>query len=106
MLRSKRKQTILSSKEPQRSWLKLAEDLVSGEKNKDYGEVVDSFSRIAQLWSVYLRGRASISAMDVGIMMILLKCSRSITSKKQDTFVDIAGYIRCIQSIVESETDQ
>jgi len=70
-----------------------AKAIVSGDRANDYGDVNESFSRIAELWSAYVN--ASISPWDVAQMMILLKVSRAKTSRKRDTLVDIIGYAEC-----------
>lgn len=67
--------------------------IVTGERASDYGDVNQSFTRIAKLWSAYTG--ATISPWDVAQMMILLKVSRAKTSRKRDTLVDIAGYAEC-----------
>jgi hypothetical protein len=74
-----------------------AKAIVEGERAKDYGEVNQSFSRIASLWSAYLGHQ--VRPWDVAQMMILLKVSRAKTSRKQDTLVDIIGYAECADKL-------
>ena len=73
--------------------LTKASEITKGDRNQDYGEPDDNLNNTAALWSLYLG--MEISGSDVAIMMILLKCSRSRTSKLRDNWVDIAGYARC-----------
>lgn len=78
------------------SVLQEAERLVNGDRQQSYGDASESFERIADFWHAYLKtklkGDAHVSAKDVAAMMILMKVSRSVTSSKRDSWVDIAGY--------------
>jgi hypothetical protein len=78
---------------PEQSISEEAAAIVAGDREADYGEVNESFSRIANLWSAYTG--STIEPWDVAQMMILLKVSRAKTSKKRDTLVDIIGYAEC-----------
>ena len=74
--------------------LKKAMEIVTGNKEKDYGSPEDNFKLIAELWSIYLR--ADVSPVDVAMMMSLLKIARISTGVfKEDSFVDLAGYAAC-----------
>jgi len=79
------------------SILDEAKQIVGGDRQQDYGSCVESFERIAKLWSAY-KG-VEFTALEVSMMMTLLKVSRSKTSPKRDTFVDIAGYAECAGQI-------
>ena len=57
------------------SCIDQAKDAVNGDRRKDYGDAVESFGRIAGLWTAYLG--VHVTPKDVGNMMILLKTSRS-----------------------------
>lgn len=70
-----------------------AQAIVAGDRAADYGDVNQSFTRIASLWSAYTG--TTITPWDVAQMMIMLKVSRAKTSKKRDTLVDIIGYAEC-----------
>ena len=76
-----------------------AKAIVSGERAADYGDVNESFARIAQLWSAYTG--VMLTDWDVAQMMILLKVSRAKTSRKRDTLVDIVGYAECAGKLEE-----
>jgi hypothetical protein len=69
-----------------------AKALTAGNRQADYGKATESFERIAAFWRVYLGN--GITGKDVAMMMLLLKISRSLTSDKRDTFVDMAGYVQ------------
>lgn len=84
--------------------LEEAIKIVCSDRNKQYGEPEDNFSKIADLWEAYLVGKCvapgadvSIIAEDVAIMMCLFKIGRMATAidQKADSFVDLAGYAAC-----------
>lgn len=71
-----------------------ARNIVCDDRNKQYGEPEDNFANIAKLWGAYLD--APIDAMDVAVMMTLFKIGRIMSNpRKEDTWVDAAGYIAC-----------
>lgn len=88
------------------------EALAKGERMDEYGHPKHSFERIAAFWTAYLEGVArqqhdrwhldhlpTLSGEDVGHMMQLLKISRTITDKGDDTLDDIDGYTACIRML-------
>jgi len=75
-----------------------ASELVNGNRQTDYGDMNDSFSRIAGLWSSYLN--TPIDKYDVAKMMILLKVSRAKNGNHRDSYVDIVGYVECIDQLL------
>lgn len=86
----------MADTEARRTLLDEAAEIVTKDRNTTYGEPEDTFSRIAGLWSSYLRGRNPITATDVANMMILMKVARLSTNPgHRDSWVDIAGYAAC-----------
>lgn len=75
--------------------------LVSGKRNQDYGDIDNSFTRIAGLWSAYLGKH--IDKFDVAKMMMLLKISRAKDSNHRDSYVDIVGYVECVDKLLARE---
>lgn len=75
--------------------LREAAKIISGERNKQYGDPEDNFERTAKIWSVILG--IHISNEDVAMMMIGLKVARyaSKSGFQEDTWIDIAGYAGC-----------
>lgn len=75
-----------------------AANLVSGNRQKDYGNKWDNHLNIAKMWNAYLGGKGVdtyLEPHDVALMMILLKMARTLTGDafhKRDTYVDIVGY--------------
>lgn len=87
------------SREKAAELLRHTEQLINGERARDYGEPHQSFEKIAKLWSTYLHHEITIT--DVGMMMILLKVARNGRGKnKADNFVDICGYASLVGSEV------
>jgi len=84
-------------KQERQSITEEASAIVAGDRAADYGDVNESFARIASLWSTYTG--ATVTPWDVAQMMILLKVSRAKTSKKRDTLVDIIGYAECADKL-------
>ena len=71
----------------------------TGQRQEDYGTPEDNFGRIAKLWSAY-DGRVSFTAVDVAMMLALLKIARSKASIAHfDNYVDLAGYAACAAEI-------
>jgi len=81
-----------------KSILLEAEELINGERAKDYGKVSDNFNNIAIGWNVIIDGKP-ITARKVGLMMAWLKICRDVQNPKQDNLVDGAGYFGCIDKM-------
>jgi hypothetical protein len=75
--------------------LREAAKIIDGDRNAQYGDPEDNFSRTAKIWSVILNHE--ISSEDVAMMMVGLKVARyaSKSGFQGDTWVDIAGYAGC-----------
>ena len=74
--------------------LSIAEDLVMGDRNRDYSDPRENFGQTADLWAAYLG--VAVKPHDVAVLMILAKVARLSTSPgKQDNWIDIAGYAAC-----------
>lgn len=76
-----------------------AENIVHGDRHKDYGHPLDDFTKTAALWSVI--ANAPITPEQVGLMMIALKISRQMHMPKRDNLVDIAGYAETVQMVID-----
>lgn len=74
--------------------LETAIKTVCQDRQDRYGAVENNFQMIAEFWSTYLN--APVTAVDVAMMMGMLKIARIRTGKfTQDNFVDLAGYAAC-----------
>lgn len=81
-----------------------AKQIVDGQRQQDYGDINDSFTRIAGLWSAYL-GR-HIDKYDVAKMMMLLKISRAKNGNHRDSYVDIVGYVECVDKLMSIDQSE
>lgn len=83
--------------------LDKAKEIVTGNRDQEYGSPENNFSRIAELWGAYLG--VAVKPTDVAVMMVLMKVSRLASSggKNIDSWVDIAGYAACGAEIISSE---
>ena len=71
--------------------LTKAHTLVSGDREKDYGDKVKNHNNIAKLWSAYLD--TPVTAHDVAILMTLLKVARTkLGQVSEDTYIDMSAY--------------
>ena len=103
--------------------LEAAAKCVNGDRDEQYGNPENSFSRIARLWNAYLFSRKEtyekvhydpvtqgpITAQDVAQMMILFKIARIKREKYHvDNWIDISGYAACggeIEEMLREERD-
>lgn len=67
-----------------------AHRLVTGERREKYGDLDESLTIVAELWSTILR--IEITSQDVCRCMIALKISRDMLVEIDDNLVDICGY--------------
>jgi len=65
--------------------------IINGERQDQYGNPEDSFTKIAALWSEWLC--VELSKKDVAMMMVLLKIARERNQYKRDNILDAAGYL-------------
>lgn len=80
------------------SMVEEARQIVDGKRQEDYGSINDSFCRIAGLWSAYTG--ITLDKYDVAKMMILLKVSRAKLGNHRDSYVDIVGYVECVDKLL------
>ena len=70
--------------------LRVAGELISGDRHDTYGDAKASHKRIADMWSAYLG--IELSASDVAALMVLMTVGRATGSKHSDNWVDMCGY--------------
>lgn len=80
--------------------LDAAAEIVTKDREEQYGAPEKCFAEIGNLWSDYLQACGVninfLESYDVANMMILLKIARSAIGKpKADNWIDIAGYAAC-----------
>ena len=90
--------------------LEEAVNIVTGERQEQYGQPEDNFATIADMWNAYIeRSRQSkkalwhLNARNVADMMILMKVARLAAGGTRDSYVDVAGYAACGGEILEEE---
>lgn len=99
-----------TSADPMAVFLDEVKATVCGARAKIYGPPEANHATIAALWQTYLHrrhelaktdvGEVRLSATDVEVMMILLKCARLAESPDHaDSVRDIAGYAACLARV-------
>lgn len=76
-----------------------AEQIINGERREAYGKALESFQRVAKLWSEILG--ITVTPSQVCIMMAAFKSAREANSHKRDNLVDIVGYLLLEKKIEE-----
>jgi len=77
--------------------------LVDEDRQEKYGNYDENLSRIAEMWSGFLG--TDISAMDVALMMVLVKISRSKAGYARDNAVDGVAYFLIHDSLARYDAD-
>tara|TARA_Y100001951_G_scaffold99054_1_gene100574 strand:- start:780 stop:1130 length:351 start_codon:yes stop_codon:yes gene_type:complete len=80
-----------------------AKKLISGNRQKDYGEKLANHQNIADFWSIFLKKK--ITPHDVAICMALVKVARLMHQHKKDSYIDMAAYA-AIAGEIEARTDK
>lgn len=92
--------------------LDKAKQIVTKDRNSQYGEPEDNFAVIAQFWNHYLTTTQGVclflSPADVAIMMTLFKIGRIATARDlhEDSYIDAAGYIACAEECAVKEEER
>jgi hypothetical protein len=84
-------------------FLDKVKEIVSGPREKEYGDKTANHNRIATLWNFWLQQRPQqeyLSPYDVAMMMLLVKIARLMqTPGHQDSHIDIAGYVAIMEEV-------
>ena len=91
------------------SVIDTAKEIIYGDREKTYGHPSKNLENIADMWTIYLRGRGlldpngdALTATDVCNTMILLKVARLANQPDHvDSIVDIVGYAALIERCKE-----
>lgn len=86
-----------------KSVLREADEIINGQRRKDYGGPLESFARIGRLWAPVL-GLDEVTPEQVALCMVGLKVARAMQGFHRDSLVDIAGYAGCIE-LIQQERD-
>lgn len=96
------------SKENRETILSEVKKIICNDRNEQYGEPEDSFEKIADYWTTYIKHNCvtlgadcDLDARDVAILMVLFKLGRMETSyfESYDSFIDAIGYMICATDI-------
>jgi hypothetical protein len=68
-----------------------AANLITGQRQEDYGPPIKNFQRIANLWNAHMETNI-FTPRKVAELMLLLKMARTINSPTEDSYVDAIGY--------------
>jgi len=84
--------------------LAVAMDLITGDRNRDYGEPLDNFQRIATGWAVVLG--CEVTPHQVALCMAWLKIARLCeTPGHADSYVDAAAYVALADELVRAQDE-
>jgi hypothetical protein len=84
--------------------LREAATLVNGQRNRDYGEPIENFERIAAGWRVLLD--APVTPHQVALCMAWLKMARLVeTPRHEDSYVDLTAYGALAAQLVVEQDD-
>lgn len=89
---------------PTETILQEADRIVSHDRQNHYGHPIDDFTRTGKLWAAIL-GLESVEPEQVGLCMIALKVSRLCNTYKRDSAVDIAGYAKTIDMVMDKKKE-
>lgn len=80
-----------------------ADRLVSGDRQKDYGHPFDNFVQVANLFTAFLGDKLTkpVTAEEASLLLVLLKVAREHNAPKRDNRVDIAGYAKVLDMVIE-----
>lgn len=81
------------------SVLEEAQELVHGARGKSYGSPFQDYQRTVSAFNA-LR-KKDLTAEDGAVFMLCVKMSREHNRQKRDNRVDAAGYIECLDMMVE-----
>jgi hypothetical protein len=66
---------------------------IIGERGRDYGDIENNFSNIADLFNLSSADGVEIHPYDVAMLMVCLKLARIKQSpKKRDSYLDLIAY--------------
>jgi hypothetical protein len=77
----------------------FAAQLVTGDRQDDYGHPLDDFTRAGKIWEAILG--VKVSAEQVALCMVGIKISRQMNTPKLDNVVDGIGYFLTLGMIQE-----
>jgi hypothetical protein len=78
--------------------------ITAGARQDSYGSPLQDFTRTGALWTALLGlPPGTITPEKVALMMVCLKLSREAHKHGRDNLVDAAGYINCLDMLIEAK---
>ena len=74
-------------------------NLISGDRQRDYGTPTENLGRIAAMWTPLLG--VEVTPKHVALCMVALKLAREVNTPKRDNIVDGIGYL-----LIAAEVDK
>lgn len=94
-----------TTEDPTRVKLALkAADIITGDRQSDYGPPEVNFQRIANLWNDHMETKM-FTPRKVAELMLLLKIARTVNSPTEDSYVDLIGYAALAGEMAETERE-
>lgn len=93
-----------SEEQRKKPMLQRANELIGGDRQRDYGNKLQNFSQIAMLWqgtlAPKLQAAEKITPEEVALCMMQVKIARlSKSPDHADSILDIAGYAGCYDAV-------
>jgi hypothetical protein len=92
---------------PDESILQEADRLVSTDRQSDYGHPREDFAKTAKMITGVLlpklKENQEVSALEVALIMCCVKISREVNKHKRDNLVDLAGYAKTADMVMEED---
>jgi len=86
------------------SIIKEADELLNGDRAKDYGDVADNFKSISEVANVLLKSKGIVlDEIDICNVLIALKIAREGNKHKKDNLVDLAAYANIKQVLINNK---
>ena len=89
--------------------LKKADELVHGDRNDLYGDPIDDYSKVVEIYKAI--SGIDLDPEDGALFMVAVKLARIATNYREniihrDSLIDAAGYLWVFGSIIESRNER
>ena len=92
---------------PREQALSMAQSLIAGHRDKDYGPPIENFARAAGTLTALgykAPNGGPVQPHDIATIMLAIKLARlAHDPENPDTWIDVAGYAGCGVEVVEDE---
>lgn len=78
-----------------------ARELVTGDRQDDYGNAAFNYDLMARMWSVILG--FEVTPTQVVMCLIGMKLTREVIKHKRDNLVDLAGYAHILDLVAKDD---